>query len=174
MKNILFHSTALLAAVTSILFSSDLAQAQSTQRGTDAAYIGAGVSANVTNGGQNGDAANLGGNIQGRYQIENTPVSVRGAILFGKETTAIMPMVSYDLGIANNTNLYLGAGYSFVESEGQPSPLGNRNAAVVTIGAESAIGENFMVYTDGKWGIDAYQDSKADALSFQAGVGYRF
>lgn len=174
MKNILFHSTALLAAVASILFSGNLAQAQSTQRGTDAAYIGAGVSTNVTNGGQNGDAANLGGNIQGRYQIENTPVSVRGAILFGKETSAIMPMVSYDLGIAENTNIYLGAGYSFVEADGKPSPLGNRNAPVITLGAESAIGDHVVVYTDGKLGIDAYQNSPANAVSFQAGLGYRF
>ncbi|MGB0564039.1 MAG: outer membrane beta-barrel protein [Spirulinaceae cyanobacterium] len=149
------------------------AQAQ-PERGTDATYIGAGISAGVTNGGQEGDAANLGGNIQGRHQIENTPVSVRGAILFGEETSAIIPMVSYDIPVAQNTNIYVGTGYSFVETEGQPSPLGNDNAVMFTVGAETQIGEKIIVYGDGKWGIDAYQNSPADALSLQGGVGYRF
>jgi hypothetical protein len=174
MKSVLFHSTVMLATFSTLLFSGQFAHAQSVEKGTDAAYIGGGLSAGVTNGGQNGDAANLGGNIQGRYQIEDTPVSVRGAILFGEETSAIMPMVSYDLPVAQNTNVYVGAGYSFVEADGQPSPLGNRDSLMFTVGGESQVAENIVVYGDGKWGINAYENSSADAVSFQAGVGYRF
>ncbi len=137
-------------------------------------YIGAGVSAGVTNGGQDGDAATLGGNIQGRYQISNAPVSLRGAVLFSNETSAIMPMISYDLPVTNNANLYLGAGYSFVERDGKPTPLGNKDAVVLTAGVETNLTKKIVVYTDAKWGINAYQDSPASALSFQMGAGYRF
>ena len=137
-------------------------------------YIGAGVSSGVTNGGQSGDAATIGGNIQGRFAIPNAPVSVRGAVLFSGESAAIMPLLTYDLPVSSNANIYAGAGYSFADKEGKPSPLGNKNAPVLTAGAEAGLGRNVVVYGDAKWGIDAYKNSPADAVSFQAGLGYRF
>jgi len=39
---------------------------------------------------------------------------------FNNETSAIMPMVSYDVPVTNNANVYL-VGYSFVEEDGKPS-----------------------------------------------------
>lgn len=140
----------------------------------DGSYVGAGVSAGVTNGGQANDAATLGGNIQGRIGIPNAPISVRGAVLFGGENAAIMPMVTYDQRISNNANIYAGAGYSFVDKDNQPSPLGNRDSVVLTLGAEAEVIKQVVVYGDAKWGINAYENSPADAVSFQAGVGYRF
>ena len=137
-------------------------------------YIGAGVSSGVTNGGQNADAATFGGNIQGRFAVPNTPVSVRGAVLFSGDNAAIMPLVTYDLPVSSNANIYAGAGYSFVDKGGKPTPLGNENAPVLTAGAEAGVGRNVVVYGDAKWGINAYKNSSADAVSFQAGVGYRF
>ncbi len=137
-------------------------------------YVGAGVSSGVTNGGQSGDAATFGGNIQGRFAVPNAPVSVRGAVLFSGESAAIMPLLTYDLPISSNANLYAGAGYSFADKEGKPTPLGNKNAPVLTAGAEAGIGRDIVIYGDAKWGIDAYKNSPADAVSFQAGVGYRF
>jgi hypothetical protein len=137
-------------------------------------YIGVGPSAGLTNGGQDGDAATFGGNFQGRFAVPNVPVSVRGAVLFGGENTAIMPMLSYDLPVSSTTNIYAGAGYSFVNQEGEPSPLGNKNAPVVTLGAETGVGQSIVIYGDAKLGVDAYKDSSADAFSLQAGVGYRF
>ena len=182
------------ATATSAILSAGIASAQSVNqtvniesgnanvvvidtrtRGFGGAYVGGGVAAGVTNGGQQGDAATFGGNIQGRIApFANVPVSARAAILFGKETTAIMPLITYDLPIAANTNLYVGGGYSFVEKNGKPTPLGNRDAAVVTVGAESSVTRDIVVYGDSKLGIKAYENSPASALSFQAGVGYRF
>ncbi|MEX0267839.1 hypothetical protein AB3R30_01730 [Leptolyngbyaceae cyanobacterium UHCC 1019] len=187
---------ALLSAATasSVILSAGIASAQSVNqtvnvetgntnvvvvntptRGFGGAYVGGGVSAGVTNGGQQGDAATLGGNIQGRIApFENVPVSARAAILFGRETTAIMPLVTYDIPVAANTNVYVGGGYSFVEKNGKPTPLGNKNAPVVTVGAETSVTRDIVVYGDAKLGIKAYENSPASALSFQAGVGYRF
>jgi len=164
-----------VTAAASLLASATGASAQPEDaRGTDATYVGVGVAAGLMNGGQGNDAAILGGNIQGRVAIPDVPVSVRGAVLFSDETSALMPMVSYDIPIARNANLYVGGGYSFVENSGARTPLGNRNAPVVAVGAEAELGSNVVAYGDAKWGIDAYQNSPADALSIQGGVGMRF
>lgn len=166
-------TTALLSTVllTSAVFSASIATAQP---GLDSSYLGIGVSAGATNGGRNNDYSRVGGNLQGRLAIPSASISLRGTLLFGNETVAVMPVLSYDIPVAQNTNLYLGAGYSFIGREGKNTSLGNRNAPVITLGAESAVSKNVVVYGDLKWGIDAYKGSSADAVSFQVGVGYRF
>lgn len=169
-------STLSVLAIAPNFMSVGQASAQPTNRptGTKASYIGAGVSAGVTNGGQTGDAATFGGNIQGRYAIPNTPLSARGAILFSDETSAIMPMLSYDVPVTNRANVYLGAGYSFVEANGKPTPLGNKDAVVLTTGVEAEATKNIMLYSDVKLGIDAYENTSVPAASFQLGAAYRF
>ncbi|HBB31409.1 MAG TPA: hypothetical protein DDZ80_07520 [Cyanobacteria bacterium UBA8803] len=171
-KSIVALSALAATAIAPVVLSANRASAEPT--GTKANYIGAGLSAGVTNGGQSGDAANWGGNIQGRVTTSKAPVSLRGAVLFNDDNTAIMPIVSYDIPVTNNANVYVGAGYSFVEDEGQPTPLGNSNAPVVTVGAEAQLGQNLVVYGDTKVGIEAYENSSASAVSFQAGAGVRF
>lgn len=177
MMNII-KSTIVLSAVSAAMLSAGIASANPYQveverRGMNANYVGAGVAAGVTNGGQTGDAANLGGNLQGRFAVPNTPVSVRGAVLYSGETSAIMPMVSYDVPITNRANVYVGGGYSFVEDNGEPTPMGNEDAPLIVVGGEANFGD-VVVYGDGKWGINAYRDSPADSFTMQAGVGYRF
>lgn len=171
LKAVTLSALSILVAAPMFL-SAEKASAQPT--GTNANYIGGGIAAGVTNGGQTGDAATFGGNIQGRYVIPNTPVSARGAILFSDETSAIMPIISYDLPVTNNTNIYLGGGYSFVEQNGRPSPLGNKNSVVLTTGVETQVARNIVLYSDAKLGIRAYENSPASAVSFQAGAAYRF
>jgi hypothetical protein len=173
MKTAIAFSALSAAILTAGVAAANPYQVEVDKPGMNASYVGAGVAAGITNGGQNGDAANLGGNIQGRYAIPNAPVSVRGAVLYSGETSAIMPMVSYDVPITNNANVYVGGGYSFVEANGKPTPVGNEDAPIVVVGGEAQFGD-FVVYGDGKWGINAYRDSPADSLSMQAGVGYRF
>jgi hypothetical protein len=175
LKSIVTFAALAVTVIAPTLLSASRASADPI-KGTKADYIGAGVSAGVTNGGSatGGDAATFGGNIQGRLTTQKAPVSVRGAVLFSDDTSAIMPIVTYDVPIAKNTNVYVGGGYSFVEKQGQATPLGNKNAPVVTVGAESQIGKNLVIYGDTKWGVDAYQNSPADAVSFQAGAGLQF
>ncbi|MFB8790925.1 MAG: hypothetical protein U7123_19235 [Potamolinea sp.] len=174
LKSLVTISALAATAIAPFLLSVGSASAQ--PNGTDASYIGAGVAAGITNGGSvtGGDAATIGGNIQGRVAVPKLPVSARGAVLFSDETSAIIPQVTYDIGVAKNTNVYVGGGYSFVESKGKPTPLGNQSAPVVTIGAESQITDNLVVYGDAKAGINAYQNSSGSAVSFQAGAGFKF
>ena len=149
------------------------------QKGFGGAYIGAGPAAIITNGGQANTSALMGGNIQGRIQIPTTPVSARASVQFGANNAAIVPMVTYDLPVATNTNVYVGAGYSFVENKQsfggkKPTPMGNKNAPVVVVGAEHSLTRDFVVYGDMKLGIKAYENSPASAVNFTAGAGYRF
>ncbi len=179
MKLVKLTASAILA-VASILASTGIAEAQPIEsqsiqeKGMTGSYVGAGVSAGVTNGGQNNDAATFGGNVQGRYAIPKSQVSIRGAALFGGNATTFIPTVTLDVPVAKNTNVYLGGGYSFSTNEGQATQLGNKNSPVVTLGAESEIARNIVIYGDAKWGIDAYKNSSADAVSLQTGIGYRF
>lgn len=142
--------------------------------GFDGSYVGAGVAAGVTSGGQGNDAANFGGQVQGRLAAPNVPVSLRGTVMFNDQNSNIIPTVSYDLPVAPNTNVYAGVGYSFVQNQGKVTPLGNRDAVVLTAGAESEVARNVVLYGDAKLGLNAYQNSSASALSLQTGVGFKF
>lgn len=177
MKNIL-KSLMTISALSSFLIAPILlnpSQASAeTQKGTNASYVGAGLAAGVTNGGENNDAANLGGNITGRVKLGNTPFSARGNVLWNDQTTAITPEVSVDVPIAKGTNAFVTGGYSFVEKNGSPTPIGNRDAVVVGAGIESEVANNFLIYTNAKVGLSAYQNSPASAVSINGGIGYRF
>ncbi|MBD2526886.1 outer membrane beta-barrel protein [Nostoc sp. FACHB-133] len=78
------------------------------------------------------------------------------------------------LPIAKNTNLYAGAGYSFIGRQGNNTPIGNRNSVVLESGLETVLSTKIVAFGDAKYGLNAYQNSDADAVSFQFGVGYRF
>jgi len=143
-------------------------------KGTDASYIGIGFAAGLTSGGQGGDDATFGGNLTGRAKLGNLPVSARGNILWSDETSAIIPELSLDVPIAKRTNAFVTGGYSFVEKQGLNTPLGNRDSVVVGAGVESEVANNFLVYTNAKLGIKAYEDSDASAFSLNGGIGYRF
>ncbi|CEJ48024.1 hypothetical protein [Umezakia ovalisporum] len=177
MKNILKSFVAISALssliVAPFIINGGEASAQ-VKRGTDASYVGAGVAAGVTNGGQNSDAANFGGNLTGRVKLGNTPLSARGNVLWNDETTAVIPEVSLDLAIANGTNAFITGGYSFVEKNGLSTPLGNKDGVVVGAGVEREVANNFLVYTNAKLGIRAYENSSAAAVSINGGLGYRF
>lgn len=159
-----------LLTISPVLFSSSSASAQTVERGMTGSYLGGGVSVGVGD-----DDATLGGNIQGRLAPSETrlPISVRGAALINGDNVALMPLITYDIGVAPNTNLYLGGGYSFTVND-EASPLGDKDAPVLTAGVETAVRRNVVVYGDAKVGIDAYEDSNSAAASFQVGVGYRF
>lgn len=173
LKSFVTISTLSSLIVAPLLLNAGQASAQ-PQNGTDASYIGAGVAAGVTNGGLNNDAANFGGNLTGRVKLGNTPFSARGNVLWNDKNSAIIPEVSFDVPIANRTNAYVTGGYSFVEKNGSPTPLGNRDAVVIGAGVESEVANNFLVYTNAKVGLRAYENSPASAVSINGGIGYRF
>lgn len=142
--------------------------------GLEGHYLGAGLSGGLTEGGQGNDGRTVGGNVQGRVDIPHAPISVRGSALFTDENAAFVPIISYDLAVNDRTNIYAGGGASFLLNDESTTPLGNRNAFALTLGVESELTEKFGIYSDVKWGINAYENSFADAMSVQAGAAYRF
>ncbi|MBW4645322.1 MAG: porin family protein [Goleter apudmare HA4340-LM2] len=169
----LIKSLATISALSSLVLCAGQAAAQ-TKNGTDASYIGAGVAAGVTNGGQIGQDAQFGGNLTGRLKLGPTPFSARTQVLFTDQTTAIIPQVSVDAPIAKGTNVFLAGGYSFVEANGKQTPLGDRDGVALTAGVESEVAKNFLIYSNATVGMKTYQNSGASAVSIQGGLGYRF
>lgn len=167
---------ALSSVVVAPIFVS-AGKAAAGETGFDGHYVGAGVAAGVTNGGFNNDAATLGGNISGRLQVldmGNTGISARTQVRFSDATTCINPQVSLDVGIAKNTNAYVAGGYCFIEKNGQPTPLGNKDSATATIGIETAaLKDNVVLYGSTTWAPNAYQQGNGSAVSIDAGIGLR-
>ncbi len=171
LKKAVAYSVFSSLAIAPLVLLATPASAQPT--GLQGSYLGAGLSVGVTDGG-NDDGADLGGNVQGRFDIPQAPVSVRGAALFNGDSTALMPLVTYDLAVSDRANLYAGAGYSFVTSDTAASPLGDQDSVVLTAGAEGEVARNVVIYGDAKLGLDAYRDSSDAAVSLQLGAAYRF
>ncbi|MBW4662122.1 MAG: porin family protein [Drouetiella hepatica Uher 2000/2452] len=168
-----FSLKAAVVSAFSVLVASPLimagsASAQTAPNGMSGSYIGGGVSAGVTND------ATVGGNVQVRLNSSEAPVSFRGAALITGESTAIVPTITYDAAIAPNTNLYVGGGYSFVTDENATSPLGNKDAFVLTAGVETAVQRHITLYSDVKVGLDAFENNNDVAVAIQAGAAYRF
>ncbi|NDJ15904.1 outer membrane beta-barrel protein [Myxacorys almedinensis] len=172
LKSFATLSTVSALVVAPLFMGAGSASAQAVR--FDGSYVGGGIAAGVTNGGRDNDAANFGGNIQGRFAVPNAPVSVRGSVLFNDKNSTVIPTLSYDIPLSRNTNVYAGAGYSFVQNDGRPTPLGNKDAAVIQAGVESEVTRGVIIYSDAKYGINAYEGSGAGAVSLQGGVGLRF
>lgn len=154
---------------SAVLLAAEMASAQVV--GMSGSYLGSGVSVGVTD---NDGGSDFGGNVQGRWDTPRLPVSLRGSFLFNGDNSALMPIVSYDIGVAPNTNVYVGGGYSFVlDNDGESSPLGSDDAPVLTAGVETAVHPNVVLYGDAKLGIGAEEDSNS-AASVQLGAAYRF
>jgi Outer membrane protein beta-barrel domain len=173
MKSFVTISALSVLAAAPILMSASSASA-SPKKGTNASYVGAGISAGVTNGGQNGDAATFGGNLTGRAKVGTTPFSVRGQINFSDQNSAIIPHATVDIPVARGTNVYVGAGYQFSERDGKPIPSGNTDGVAVVAGVESEVTKNFLIYSNATVGVRAYKNSPASGVSINSGVGYRF
>ncbi|MBI4785043.1 MAG: porin family protein [Oscillatoriophycideae cyanobacterium NC_groundwater_1537_Pr4_S-0.65um_50_18] len=161
--------SALSALIASPLLMVGAASAQTVAaNGMSGSYIGGGASVGINND------ASFGGNVQVRLNSSEAPVSVRGSALINGDSTAIMPTITYDAAIAPNTNLYVGGGYSFVTDKGARSPLGDKDAVVLTAGVETAVQRHVTLYSDVKVGLDAFENSNDAAVALQVGAAYRF
>ncbi|MCU0570753.1 MAG: porin family protein [Oculatellaceae cyanobacterium Prado106] len=161
-------------AIAPVFLSAGIASAQTqpATRGMEGSYLGGGASVGFSGDAVDNDA-NVGGHVQGRLDIPDAPVSVRGSALI-QDSVALVPTVTFDLGVARNTNLYLGAGYSFVTDEGKTSLLGNQNSVVLNAGVETAVHRNVAIYSDVKVGLDGVENSNRTPVAVQVGAAYRF
>lgn len=113
--------------------------------------------------------------FQGRLDLENSALSIRGTMYVNNNASAVLPTLTYDLPVSGNTNVYAGAGYALVRSqEGGATPLGDRSGLVLSTGAETEVLPGLVVYGDAKLGVNTDSVRGNSPMRLQIGVGRRF
>ncbi len=109
--------------------------------------------------------------IQGRLDLTNSPLSIRGTVAIDDDVEAVLPMISYDLPMGVNANVYAGAGYLLVRP-GEATMLGDRDGLVLNAGAETALNQRLILYGDLRYRpVTAVGE---DPIRVQFGMGHRF
>jgi hypothetical protein len=152
--------------------STEIAAPQSV--GTTSSYLGAGIAGGLTNDSTTGGQSKSGGSLYGRYSIPQTKLSARAGVVFTDKISAVTPKLTYDVGVAPGTNIFVGAGYNFVNEQTASTPLGNKSAPVLSLGIESELANNVLVFGSADLGVNAYQNSNNAAIALQGGAGFRF
>ena len=117
-----------------------------------------------------GDNSDLSLAINGRYNILELPISVRGAAFIG-DGSAFVPTVSYDFPLNFNTEVYVGLGASFA-SEG--SIVGDDSAFVIQPGVDhTRPNSNLVIFGNAIFAIGG-EDGGGTATAVQSGVGIQF
>lgn len=136
-------------------------------------YVGIGPAFGLTQGGNPNEGRQVSAVVAARYKFLEIPISARVQALLFNGTNAVVPVVSYDFPINWQTDVYIGAGYSFSDGN-TPSPVGNRSSFVIQPGIDYALPEsNLVLFGNAIYAVDAYK-SGGSALSVQGGVGLRF
>lgn len=126
----------------------------------------------TTSTSSSGDAAGLAPtHLQGRIDLPNSQLSVRGTVVMGEQVESVTPVLSYDLPMGANTNVYAGAGYAIVQP-GQQTPVGDRDGVVLTTGVETSVSRQVIVYGDMRYQPNAAVGN--NAMQWHVGIGHRF
>ena len=126
----IFAATALSATVAS----------PAVAGGLTGSYVGPGVAVGTND---QGAAASL----LGRVELGTLPLSLRPQLTVTSEVEGAIG-TTYDIGVAENTNLYLGGGAAF----GDAGILTRYNDTVgyLQVGAETQVAEHSVVFADVK------------------------
>jgi hypothetical protein len=142
--------------------------------GTDASYLGAGINGGLTSGATAAEQSKSGGSLYGRLAIPQSKFSARGGVTFTDKISAVTPKVTYDIGVAPGTNIFIGGGYNFVSDRNTNTPLGNKSTPVISLGAESQLANNVVIFGGADLGLNAYENTNNSSISLQGGAGFRF
>jgi len=108
----------------------------------------------------------IGVAINGRYNILEVPISIRGAAFLG-EGSAFVPTVSYDYPLNFSTEVYVGAGVAFA-SEG--SVMGDGTSFVLQPGIDYTVNSSSLVW----YGNAIIPIGGDTTTAIQGGVGIQF
>lgn len=104
--------------------------------------------------------------INGRYNILELPVSIRGAAFLG-DGSAFVPTISYDYPLNFSTELYVGAGVAFADDG---SVMGDGTSFVLQPGIDYTVNSSNLV-----WYGNAIIPIGGDTnTAIQGGVGIQF
>lgn len=135
-------------------------------------YVGVGATVGVSEDARE-EGRQVGGVIAVRYDFLESPLSLRTQALIGA-SPAIVPTVSYDVPLNWQTDLYLGAGIAFANSD-TPSPVGNKTSFAIQPGIDYFIpNSQTVLFGNAIIAFDAYRSGGGTAISVQGGIGLRF
>jgi hypothetical protein len=162
---------ATVAAVAGIALAPEAAEAQVAY----GSYVGVGAGVGLTNDAATGQGSGVQGVISGRYRLLQYPVSLRAqGFIFGGEF-AFVPTISYDVPLSWNTDVYVGAGASFVGGGNNPSIVGDKTSFVLQPGIDYMFpNSNLVAFGNAIFAFDAYRQGGNMAISVQGGVGIQF
>ncbi|HEY9879905.1 MAG TPA: hypothetical protein V6D29_15735 [Leptolyngbyaceae cyanobacterium] len=190
MKNVRWLLTAGLAALVTPTFLSASAQAQMT-----GSYVGVpldsaltpGTGSGLIDGNSSNPAATIlqsvlqptsqpaqtgtGVQYQGRMDLPDSNLSVRGSVYVDSESSAVLPTLSYDMSVRQGTNVYAGAGVALVNGS---TPIGDRNGLVINAGAESEVLPGLVLFGDAKMGVNTDSAQGNSPMRLQVGIGRRW
>lgn len=104
--------------------------------------------------------------INGRYNILELPISIRGAAFIG-DGSAFVPTVSYDYPLNFNTEIYLGAGVVFANDD---SVMGDGTSFVLQPGVDYTLDDSNLVF----YGNAIIPIGGDTTTAVQGGVGIQF
>jgi hypothetical protein len=162
---------AVTATATGAVITPEAAEAQVAY----GSYIGVGAGIGLTNDSVTGRGSGMQGVISGRYRLLQYPVSLRAqGFIFGGEF-AFVPTISYDVPLSWNTDVYVGAGASFVGGGNNPSIVGDKTSFVLQPGIDYLFpNSNMVAFGNAILAFDAYRQGGNMAISVQGGVGIQF
>ncbi|HEY9737168.1 MAG TPA: hypothetical protein V6D06_12830 [Trichocoleus sp.] len=108
---------------------------------------------------------------QGRMDLPDSNLSVRGSVYVNGESSAVLPTLSYDMSVSQGTNVYAGAGVALVNGS---TPIGDRNGLVLNAGAETEVVQGLVLFGDAKMGVNTVSARGNSPMRLQVGVGRRW
>lgn len=164
-----------LLALTATIAGSALAPEAAEAQVAYGSYVGIGAGVGLTNDAATGQGSGMQGVIAGRYRLLRYPVSLRAqGFIFGGEF-AFVPTISYDVPLSWNTDVYVGAGASFVGGGNNPSIVGDKTSFVIQPGIDYLFpNSNLVAFGNAIFAFDAYREGGNMAISVQGGVGLQF
>ena len=164
-----------LLALTATVAGSALAPEAAEAQVAYGSYVGIGAGVGLTSDAATSQGSGMQGVIAGRYRLLRYPVSLRAqGFIFGGEF-AFVPTVSYDVPLSWNTDIYVGAGASFVGGGNNLSIVGDKTSFVIQPGIDYLFpNSNLVAFGNAIFAFDAYRQGGNMAISVQGGVGLQF
>ncbi len=131
-------------------------------------YVGGGVSFQ----GLATSPSTFGGNVTGRLKVDGAPISLRSSVLFGRDGTAIVPTISWDVPAGDRLNFFVGAGGTFTLDQ-SATLVGNRSAFAVQPGVELSLNDRWVLYGNAIVPINGATNGSA-GVALQSGLGFQF
>ena len=126
----------IILATTAAVFAGGSALAG----GLEGSYVGPGIAVGT-------DGQGAAATIVGRVEAGNLPLSVRPQVTINSEVEGAIG-ATYDLAVAENTNVYLGGGAAF--GDAGILTFDNDTVGYIQAGAETQLAEHAVVFADVK------------------------